>query len=155
MFGSFVGFTLLINFILPIVVIYAIYRLVTRDTATARRAATRDLVVGILALITGYVGIISLYRLPEVFLSESESAMFATRMVAAVACLVAGAFLRELTGKLLMVVGLLLVIISSPFIFDNLGSKAAYVFVLLSFLTLIGVTVYLHNQREKKVQTNG
>lgn len=155
MFGAFAGFTLLINFVLPIVVIYAIYRLVTRDKHEIRRAATRDLVIGVLALVTGYVGLISLYRLPEVLLVESESAIFAMRLVAGVACLAIGAFMRELTGKLLMVVGLMLVLISSPFIFENLGSKAAYVFVLIAFLALIGLTVYMHNKNERKEQLNG
>jgi hypothetical protein len=155
MYGSFFGFTLLINFLLPIVVIYGIYRLITRDRVNSRQAVTRDVVIGVLSLLTGYVGVISLYRLPEIFLIESGSAVFAMRMVAGIVCLATGAFLRELTGRLLMVIGLVLVLISSPFIFENFGSKAAYVFVLASFVALIALTVYLHNQNEKNGRVHG
>lgn len=148
MIDSFFGVTLIFNFLLPLVVIYAIYRLLTNGNN--KRPIVREVVVWTLALITGYVGVVSLFRLPEVFISDNESSVFAVRMIVGIGCLAAGAFVKELTGRLLMVVGLALVLIASPFIFQNFGDKATYALVLVSFAGLIGLIVYQHSRSEKE-----
>lgn len=104
-------------------------------------------IVGFTAVMIGWYAV---YNLPA-FLGQvvpDEDNAFAIRLVAAVALIIVGAIIRKLTGLILMLSGLLAVLASLSYVFDNFGSGGMVLIISAALLAVVGLTVYFHRQRE-------
>lgn len=136
----------------PIFIIMFIVYLFARShqkSKAARSMNDREFILGMLAAAAGLAGLISLYELPVLLVSDernSESAIFAIRIVIGISLLLVGLLLREFTGKFLMVIGVIFMVLASPFLFENLGSFGAFLAVLFAFITLIAAAVHFNKK---------
>jgi hypothetical protein len=148
---------LVFSLAVPIILIVVIVRLVVGHGKTGGHGlgtsvselSPRQLTLGVLALAAGFAGIAALYVLPIWLFGLSDdvsgAAIFAIRLVSGVVVLALGlAVLRQkLVSGLLMAVGVITILMATPYIFENLGSKGILLVVFLVLVALVWLTVWL------------
>lgn len=143
---------IILAFAVPIFIIIFIVHLFARSRQkgkAARPMTDREFILGMLAAAAGLAGLISLYELPAMLVSDdrnSEPAIFAIRIVIGISLLLVGLLLQEFTGKFLMVIGVIFMVLASPFLFENLGSFGAFLAVLFAFIALIAAAVHFNKK---------
>jgi len=92
----------------------------------------------------------SLTYLPDkVLMISSESVNFGIRVALGVALIIIGALLKnKLQKNFLLVLGLLMILLQMPYIFNNFGSYGALVVVAAAFVALVGGTVILTKRHQ-------
>lgn len=86
------------------------------------------------------------YAPTQILHINSDTSVFAIRLLFGVILLLAGLAVRKLVGTFLMIVGLTTLVLVSPFVFQHFGSIGALLIVFLALALLIGVTIRLHRK---------
>jgi hypothetical protein len=153
-----IAFYSLISLLVPVLIIVLIIRLIMRHRDGAHQNGPllkfREVLLSTLVIAAGYCGVVGLYALPiALFGEESEYAnqVLVTHLISAIMLLIAGLFIKNVTGKFLMVVGLFLLLMALGPAFQTLGSGGALLAVILAFAVLIVITVHV----SRKARTNG
>ena len=155
--------SILFSIALPVIVIVVIVRLVTNHgqkgasggtgiNASIHELTPRHVTLGIVLSAAAYAGASALYVLPTwLLVMTSESSIFAVRLIAGLAVLVAGLLLlkNRLVSILLMVVGVFTILLATPYIFTNFGSAGALTVIFVVLLALIGLAVYFSTKEHK------
>lgn len=160
----YILFVLLISLGLPIAIIVLLVRAFSHRghkegqapagglNTSVSELSPRQLTLGILVTMAGYAGITALYVLPTWLLNfTAEGSIFAVRLVAGLAALIVGLLLlkQRLVSVLLMSVGVITMLLATPYIFSNFGSGGILAVIFLVLVTLVGLAVYL-SQKEHK-----
>jgi hypothetical protein len=130
----------ILGWIVPLIILVWIIRAFTHrgHHGKTRQANYRDLLLATVGLSAGYAGAAAIYYLPPaLFGSDSDNAVFASRLVIGVLLLIAGIALKKLTGVFLMIMGLVAFTLAAPFVFNNLGSAGALVAAFVAFIALV------------------
>lgn len=144
--------------IFVVIAVLGIVYLAYRNRATkngkivinSKQHQIRELLLFCLVISAGYAGIVALLNLPVNLLHlSSESAQFACKIITAVLLILIGLPFKGLTRTFLMVLGVIMLLFSLPFVFTNLGSIGAFLLIALALAGLIIVTV-IYSHREKK-----
>jgi hypothetical protein len=150
---------------LPVIIILVIIRAVgnhgqktgepvgTGLHAPIHELSTRQVVLGVVLSSAAYAGVAAFYILPTWLLSmNSESSIFAVRLIAGLIVLTAGLLLLRyrLASILLMAVGVLTILLATPYIFSNFGSAGALLVIFVVLIALIGLAVYFSKKEHKK-----
>lgn len=141
----------LISIAVPAGIVFLIVILVRRSNhgsqvgTTHTTSVTRDLSLAFLLVAGSTVGVMALYQSPvRLFGAESNgSSAFIVRLVAGFAVLLAGLLLDGLMRYYLLITSTLVLLMSSIYIFTNLGSAGALVALVVAMIVLIGVTIRL------------
>ena len=164
--GTLVGLailSILFTIGLPVVVIIVIVRLVTHRSQNGKpgtgmsapisQLTPRQTTLGITAVAAAYAGIAAFYVLPTWLLGETEDGtIFMVRLVSGLLLLAAGLGLLRyrLVSILLMTVGVVTMLMASPYIFQNFGSGGVLVVIFIVLAALIGLAIRL-SHKEKAV----
>ena len=157
----FAGFAFysLISLLVPVLVVVLLIKLILhhRDGKHGPFLKFRDVVLATLMAAAGFVGLAGLYVLPYVlfdsdalFSNDSPStSIFAVHLVCAVGLMIAGMLFQKVTGKFLMVVGLLLLITASFPALEGIGSAGSLIAVIAAFAVLVALTVHVSRKAAK------
>ena len=158
---EFVGVAILslfFTFAVPIIIIVIIVRLLSRHQAGAtgrgvNRSVTdispRQITLGVLAGTVIYAGAVALYNLPTwLFNVTDDGTVFGLRLLIGVLVLGFGLLVmrRRLISIILMGLGVLNLLLATPYIFTNFGSVGILLVVMLVFAVLIFLTMRLHKK---------
>lgn len=147
---------LLIWLVVPIVGLVVIIRAIAgaagHDKHGKREAISdRDFIIAFLAapaVVAGFGGIN--YLAENIGPAQEEDAIsFIIKILAGVLLLVAGITLSGITGKIQMILAIILLFMAMPFAFESLGDAGAFLAILVAFILLIMTVLWL-NKREKK-----
>lgn len=147
----------LFSILIPLLIIVLIVRLIMHHRGNGQKRPLlqfREVVLASLILAAGFSGVAGLFALPiALFGSDSEfsTQVLTTHLISAIALLISGLLIKQVTGKFLMIVGLILLLSAFGPAFQTLGSAGALVAVLLAFAVLVAVTVHV----SRKARANG
>lgn len=129
---------------IPTALIFAIVYLATRRNRR-QSSMLHDIFLVAILISASISGLIALYYLPTKLLGiTSENIIFGIRVVLGVLMLITGLFLPNKFQKyLLMLLGIFILLVESPFVFSNFGSYGAFILVGIAFMALVGVTIWL------------
>lgn len=109
-----------------------------------------EYMVALFTLLIAVTGLASLYSLPEHgFVIESEALIFAIRVALSVGVVLIGYKLGALIGKTLMLVGVITLVFSMAYVFENFGDTGAFITVLLAFAALVYVAIRVSKKESK------
>lgn len=149
-----VALIILLNFLLfivaPIVVLVLIIRYFVakkKDPQNLNKPAfgLRELLLGSLMLAAAITGITGALMVPVGFLNVEDIADSSTALVvyivASMLFLIAGVVIKDLTGKFLMILGIIMLLFSVLPFAANFGQSAGFVAVLIAFIVLVALIV--------------
>jgi hypothetical protein len=145
----------LFSILIPLVVVVLIVRLIAHHRGSGPKRPFlqfREVILGSLILAAGFCGVAGLYALPVAIFGPDEefsTQVLVMHLVSAIVLLILGLFVKQVTGKFLMVVGLILLLGAFGPAFEALGSAGALIAVVVAFIVLIGVTVYVSRKASK------
>ena len=110
----------------------------------------RETITGLVLFSAAISGLMSLTYLPDkVLMISSESVNFGIRVALGVALIIIGALLKnKLQKNFLLVLGLLMILLQMPYIFNTFGSYGALVVAAAAFVTLVRGTVILTKRHQ-------
>lgn len=143
-------FNLLFFIVLPIVVIVLVVRhFINKNkkngTNKPVKLGLRELLLGCLMLCATVTGITGVVMIPKAVFDADDitksSLALIVYITASLLFLILGVLLKNLTGKYLMILGILLLIFSVvPFV-SNMGKSAGFIAVLVAFIVLVALVV--------------
>ncbi len=151
----FMILSILASIVLPIVLVVWLikYFLHRKDPEHKTKSlGLRELMLVSIMISAGVAGISGIILIPMVFfgvedIDGSNTALF-IYLAASMLLLMLGIFLKDLTGKFLMILGIILLVVSVvPFV-GNFGSTAAFIVLLLVFVALVSLIVRV-SRKEK------
>ncbi len=139
----------------PALIAFIIYAIVKKNKPNhsnnkLNHSMLRETITGLVLFSATISGLISLTYLPEkVLMISSESVNFGVRVALGVALIIVGALLKsKLQKNFLLVLGLLMILLQMPYIFNNFGSYGALVVIVIAFVVLVGGTVVLTKRHQ-------
>lgn len=151
MFGLLI-FTVFLQIAIPALIIFLIVRFfVNRHKKKSTPITYLEILRWTILLAAGYCGIAGITTFPYAVIgSDVESnTLVITYLLAGMLLLLAGLALKELTGKFLMVLGTLLLLIGIVPVFDAFGSSGAFAAVLAAFVVLIVIAVRMSRKANR------
>lgn len=140
--------SLVITFVLPVlIIVWIVKHFSHRKDSNHKTKPTglRELMLGFIMITAGVAGIAGIVLIPMVFfdvedIGDSNTSLF-IYLTASMLLLMLGIFLKDLTGKFLMILGIILLLVSVvPFV-ENFGSSGAFIVLLLVFVALVVLIV--------------
>jgi len=148
-------FSLLLWIGLPILFLVWLVRLMVRnvgghkDNKPKQELTDRDVIMGFLILAAGTSGLSGVFGIAEnVFGGTGTPSGFASLIISAMLLLVVGYVLRGLSGKFLMVLGVIVLAMALPSVFSNLGDIGTFFLILVAFIGLIVAAIKIGKSRE-------
>lgn len=110
----------------------------------------RNIIVSLVLLSATISGLISLTNLPaKILMVKSEAVNFGFQVAFGAALIIAGALLKsKLPKNFLLVLGLFMIIIQTPYVFSSFGSYGALAVVFIAFVALVAGTVILTKRHQ-------
>lgn len=149
----FFALSFLLSILIPVAIIVGIVLLVRilaqrngHNTKAVRSFGLREVTLGSLMIAAGFAGLSGFILLPYALFADdaSNTKHILVALVSVVGLLVGGLALRGLTGKFLMIIGVLLLLGGFGPAFDSLDSSVTGLLaVLTAFGILIGVTIWV------------
>lgn len=147
---------LLINLIVPVVIIYLIIKGVTyvlspsSGSGSSKQLSERDLLMGSLSFLTGVVALMFAYVLPDAILDQvGDTEEFTIRLGVAIVYILMSVIIKGEAGKPLLVTGVFIAAMQTPYIFSNFGDVTTFIVLLVAFIALIYFGVRYGKQRQQ------
>lgn len=149
--------SVLVTVVLPIAIVVWIVRYFYHRSHPHEKKkfsfGLRELIITSIVITAGFAGISGIVLSPITFfdvedISDSSTALF-IYLVASMVLLMLGIALKDLTGKFLMILGVIILLFSVvPFI-GEVGSSGAFIALLLVFVSLVAIIIRVSRKESR------
>lgn len=129
---------------LPMALLVLLIYAAVKANSNSSASIVRGLVLSLIIISAIPTGLIATYYLPTNVLNLGPDAAFGTKLTIGSVMIVAGVLLKNKTQRyFLLLLGLAIVLMQVPFVFQAYGTKGGLVAVAIAFVALILGTVWL------------